>query len=278
MPITKVESDRRAALLEDIVMPISGAQPVAADYARFQDLTFDDFRALAQNATMSCYERIGFPNSYRQGHEEAIFRDILAKLPHLSQRNQIVLDIGPGCSELPHLLIELCRRQGHTLLLWDSEEMLSLLPDEPFIIKVPGRFPGKAAPVYAKFLGRVDVLLSYSVLHYIFVEQPLFEFLDRALQLLAVQGQMMLGDIPNISKRKRFFASTTGIQHHRVFTGTDETPQVVFNTLEHDKIDDAVLLALVARCRGAGFDAYVMPQAPHLPMANRREDLLIHRP
>lgn len=43
-------------------------------------------------------------------------------------------------------------------------------------------------------------------------------------------------------------------------------------------IDDAVVLSLVSRSRAAGFNAFVVPQAANLPMANRREDILILRP
>jgi hypothetical protein len=39
-----------------------------------------------------------------------------------------------------------------------------------------------------------------------------------------------------------------------------------------------VTLALLARARDAGFHAWVMPQPPALPMANRREDLVFERP
>ena len=89
---------------------------------------------------------------------------------------------------------------------------------------------------------------------------------------------MLIGDIPNISKRKRFFASETGVRFHREFMKTTELPSVTFNQIEHDQIDDAVIFAMLQRARAQGFDAYVMPQNPILPMANRREDILITRP
>jgi hypothetical protein len=37
------------------------------------------------------------------------------------------------------------------------------------------------------------------------------------------------------------------------------------------------LIALVLRARSAGFDAYLVPQPDDLPMANRREDMIIRR-
>jgi hypothetical protein len=251
---------------------------VAADYLRFKDLTYDSFRELATAEGLSAFQRIGFPDAYRDGHEGAIFRDLRAKLPRLDGAPGVVLDVGPGCSELPRMLIDLCRRQGHTLILCDSAEMLGLLQDGPEIVKVPGRFPNESEAVFADYAGRVDILISYSVLHYVFPEQSLFDFLDRALTLLAPGGACLLGDIPNVSKRKRFFSSEAGVRCHQEYTGRQELPDVRFNCPEPGKIDDAVILSVLARCRAAGFDAYIVPQAADLPMANRREDVLIHRP
>jgi hypothetical protein len=246
------------------------------DYKRFAELTFDGFRELAAADGLIRYERIGFPESYRAGHEENIYRDVCAKLTNLASRGVRVLDIGPGCSELPSLLIETCRAQGHELFLCDSAEMLARIPDEPFTRKHPGRFPQDVT--LTEHAGRVAVILVYSVLHYVFVEASVFDFLDACLSLLAPGGQLLIGDIPNVSKRKRFFASDAGARCHQAFTGTSERPEFTFNIVERSKIDDSAVLALVSRARAAGFDAYVVPQSPDLPMANRREDILVTRP
>jgi hypothetical protein len=68
------------------------------------------------------------------------------------------------------------------------------------------------------------------------------------------------------------------VRHHQAYSRSEESPTVDFNVPEPGKLDDAVVLGIVARCRAAGFDAYLMPQPPVLPMANRREDILIVRP
>jgi len=250
----------------------------AEDLKRFRDLTFEGFQELARDPSLTPYQKIGFPDSYREGREDAIYRDIRAKLNNLDKPRQVVMDIGPGCSGLPRLLIDTCRAMEHELILVDSPEMLALLPGEPFIHKSEGRFPRDCAALTARYAGRVDALLSYSVLHYVFAESSVFQFLDAALSLLAPGGQMLLGDVPNISKRKRFFSSTTGIRFHQEFTGTEEIPAVSFNTVEPAQIDDAAIVSILLRARASGFDAYWMPQAADLPMANRREDILITRP
>ncbi len=243
----------------------------------FYNPTFEDYRRMAQDPSLSCYEKVGFPDAYRKESEPFIFEDILHKLPTLNQKNKVVLDIGPGCSQLPHMLIALCERNGHTLLLVDSEEMLALLPDKPFIQKHVGQFPKMDAFVN-EFQGRVDCLLSYSVLQIAFKEGFFQQFADTALSLLSEGGEMLLGDVPNISKRKRFFASSNGVRYHQHFTGENTLPTVQFNQMEPDHLDDGTLFGLMMRARLQGFDSYLLPQDSRLPFANRREDLLFTRP
>jgi hypothetical protein len=250
----------------------------AEDYSRFQDLTFEKFRALASNPSLSKYEKIGFPDSYRAAFEERIFADIRLKLANLDAHRKIFLDVGPGISDLPRALIRHCQEYAHRLILIDSAEMLSQLPDASFISKIAGRFPEECTSFVKEYAGRVDGILTYSVLQYVFVESSVHNFVDQLLGLLAPQGRMLIGDIPNISKRKRFFSSAQGIRHHQRFMETDEVPSVNFNVLDPGHIDDSVVLALITRCRSSGFDAYLVPQDEGLPMANRREDILVVRP
>lgn len=250
---------------------------VNQEYQRFADLRFEDFRKMATNTSLSIYEKIGFPNTYREGKESLIFADIVNKLDLIQSRGKTVLDIGPGCSELPLMLVELCRQNDHNLILIDSAEMLSNLPDEPFVKKIPGYYP-KCQTLFDQYTQKIDAILTYSVLHYVFVEHNVWDFLDRTLTLLADGGLFLIGDIPNISKRKRFFSSATGIKFHQEFTNSQTLPEVISNQIEHQKIDDSVIFALMARARNQGFDAYVLPQRADLPMANRREDILITKP
>jgi hypothetical protein len=248
------------------------------DPNRFADLTYEGFRELARDESLSPHEKVGFPDSYRAGKEEAILRDVRAKLPSLERASRRVLDIGPGCSGVALGLLDLCRERGHALTLIDSAEMLALLPNEPFAAKLPGRFPEEQPAFLEESRGRLDAILVYSVVQYVFREGNVFAFFDACLELLADGGQLLIGDIPNQSMRKRFFSSAAGARFHQSFTGTGEAPVVAHQALEPGHLDDAVLLGLVLRARSAGYDAFLLPQAPDLPMANRREDLLVRKP
>lgn len=247
------------------------------DLQRFAKLGFEDFRRLARDASLSAHEKIGFPDSYRDGHEEAILGDIFAKLPALARRGVCVLDIGPGCAGLPCMLIEHATHMGQTLHLVDSAEMLDQLPDGPGIRKTAAFYPD-CGPLIEELQGRVDAVIVYSVLQYVVVDTSVVRFLDTTLSLLAPRGALLLADIPNVSARKRFFASETGKQFHRQFTGRDEDPEVRHFMIEDGAIDDSLVFAILQRARAAGFHSYVVPQPDHLPLANRREDILIIRP
>ena len=50
---------------------------------RFDNLDYEGFRKLAVEKDLSRFERIGFPDTYRDGHEAAIFMDVRTKLPKL---------------------------------------------------------------------------------------------------------------------------------------------------------------------------------------------------
>lgn len=243
---------------------------------RFSRLTYEDFRALAKDPSLSAFEKIGFPNAFREEKEPEIYADILRKLGNLSIKGASVLDVGPGCSELPKMLVEHALQLEHGLVLMDSQEMLDLLPDGPNVTKVAGRFPQDRAALGEN--ANYDVVLVYSVLQHVFLEANPFVFIDDLLTLLRPGGELLLGDIPNISKLDRFLDSEAGAAHHREYMRTDDAPVVPPHRIEHGRLDDAAILAILGRARAAGFDAYVLPQPPTLPMSNRREDIYIRRP
>lgn len=249
-----------------------------APLSRFERLDYEGFRALAGDPSLSRHEKVGFPDSYREGREHAIFRDMLAKLPSLQRRRVRVLEIGPGCSQLPQLLSAHCAQQAGQITFVDSAEMLALLPDAPHARHVAGRFPDAVRGESERVAGPFDTIVAYSVLQYVFAEGNVFDFVDTCLGLLADGGELLLGDLPNATMRKRFFASADGVATHQRYTGRPEAPQVTFNQLEPGALDDSVLLGLLARARAHGFHAWLVPQAAELPMANRREDILIRKP
>ncbi|MCL4417629.1 MAG: class I SAM-dependent methyltransferase [Actinobacteria bacterium] len=242
-----------------------------------QELSFEDFKNLAKDKTLTEYEKIGFPNSYRKGKSNLIVSDINSKIPLLSTKNKTIIDIGCGCSDLVKELIKICKKNQHKLILVDSEEMLSLIPDTPEVIKINGYFP-EISDLFDKYYGKIDYVLTYSVLHYIYIEGNIFKFIHRALDLLREGGYLLIGDIPNINKRSRFLTSREGIKflkNKEKFDKNNKKKGLVSNNDLEQKIDDSLILSILSRYRNYGYETYLLPQKNDLPMANRREDILI---
>jgi len=132
-------------------------------------------------------------------------------------------------------------------------------------------------------LGSFDKILIYSVLHYL-SEDELILFVDKALSLLLPGGKMLLGDLPNVSRKERFLSSKegkdfaaewdkkmgqAGDKNNRTSVRQEDRDTVVFN--------DATMLSLLGHIRKEGFHAYILPQPGSLPFGHTREDILIER-
>lgn len=244
---------------------------------RAEQFGFDDFRRMAADGSLSLHGKVGFPDSYREGYERAIHADIVRKVPALAREGSVVVEIGAGCAGLPRMRMDDALSCRHELYLVDSAEMLALLPDAAGVTKVAAAWPD-CAQLRDRLAERVDAVVAYSVLQCVFAEADIWKFIDAALALLAPGGHFLIGDVPNVSMRRRFFESDTGKAFHRAFTGRSDNPPAVAPGAISGQIDDAIVFGILQRARAAGMHGYVLPQAPDMPLHNRREDLLVVRP
>ena len=222
---------------------------------RFDRLTFESFKELALDPSLCDSEKIGFDREYRtEAHIEEILYEISLNLDIFTICKR-VLDIGCGCSGFTSKFINLCGNYGHALCLVDSEEVLSLLPNEDFVTKIAGRFPDEVNIGTGSF----DAILVYSVLQHVILDMNPFTFIDSTVSLLAPGGRVLLGDIPNLSHRNR----NSNLEKITCF---------------NDRIDDSILISIVSRYRACGFNTYILPQGKTLPLCDTREHILIERP
>lgn len=238
-------------------------------------MTFECFKEMASNTDLSQTEKIGFPDEYRAGFDKAIFSDIANKLD-LYQKELSVLDLGCGCSDLVNFVIQNSIRYNHKLYLLDSKEMLSNIQGSIAVAEcIAGQFPNETTSFIEKHQNSFDAIIVYSLMQHIILDMNPFNFVDNLLILLKPGGKVLLGDIPNISKRNRFFSSDQGVRFHRAFTKTDTVPEVKQFELQMDKFDDGMIFGILNRYRGFGYETYLLPQPSTLPLYNRREDILI---
>lgn len=240
------------------------------DIGRFRDLRFADFSKMANDTSLKPYEKIGFPAFFREGFDSLILQDLLQKLPALHTEGSKIADIGCGCGELCSLLIQHSVAHNQKLFLIDSREVLDQLPASPGIKKIEGRFPGNDQQLGTD----LDVIICYSVFHYVFVEDNPFTFIERALALLKPGGMFLLGDLPNVTKRTRFLNTASGVSFHQKLMKTQQKPEINFFEFMPGKMDDGFILGLLNRYRNFGVETYLLPQPAIFPLSTSRDDIL----
>jgi cyclopropane fatty-acyl-phospholipid synthase-like methyltransferase len=241
------------------------------------ELSFDDFKKRAKDSQLSKWEKIGFPDTYRKETEVSIFRDIVEKLNLDDQKTNNILDVGCGCSGLVELLINYSVKEEKNLSLIDSEEMLSNIDTEikidyPNIHLMPGYFPDVEMNDTTN-TGKFNAILVYSVIQYPFLEGNIYKFIHRCIELLAEGGRLLIGDIPNFSKRERFLASKQGKAF--LSQNVEISTNILTDHEQFERIDDSIIFSILQRFRNFGCETYLLSQSPELPFANRREDILI---
>lgn len=234
---------------------------------------YDDYGALAKKQGISEKEKSG---RYKEMDEAHIFADIRAKAKLEGAKS--VLNIGCGCSKPAVELAEFCEKTGAACVMVDHPNMIAQLKGQLAHLKsvkyVEGRFPAVKGEVQ-KISAQFDAVVIYSVLHYI-IEMNYFKFLDEAASLLAPGGRMLVGDIPNESKKQRFLSSEWGREFHMKWSGGK--PPVLRKPGETPSLfDDSSCAMILQRYREAGFETYLLPQNELLPFCYTREDILIIR-
>ncbi len=237
-------------------------------------LSFENFKKLAKNENLKPYEKVGFADVYRKSSEIHIFPDIQEKLS-LSSKLGTILDIGCGCSGPVLDLIKFCENNQRNLILMDSQEMLDNLPNGDYQ-KISCEFPNCEDFINTN-KNTIESIVIYSVFHHVFHYANIFNFLDNAVSLLKPHGQLLLADIPNNTKKKRFLSSDDGISFHQNWAKSDTIPEVHWNKLTVSQIDDSIIFSILQRYRSMGYETYLLPQKDGLPMNKTREDILIVR-
>lgn len=235
---------------------------------------FDYYKEKAIDESLTTTEKCG--RYLKQADDELyIFEDICSKLPALTQEDTLIIDIGCGCSDPVKKLINNSQVYKNNLVLVDSDEMLSLLPTLDNITKVDTQFPD---PTFVEaYQNKADAIIVYSVFHCVYLESDFIMFVDSLVKLLKTGGTLLLADLPNATKKKRFLSSDEGIEFHKAWSGENTTPEVNWSQFEAGTLDDSLVIMLMLRYRQMGYETYLVPQNKQLPFSNTREDILVRK-
>lgn len=245
------------------------------------------FSSIAKEGA-STAEKVGRPKS-AECAEELMWRDILAKLT--VPEGSSVIDIGVGNGLVARKWLELARTGAVDVVLADFPEVIDALVADaadafasaPRVSVARGEFPQFFEPNI--LTRRFDRVVAYGVINY--TDNPA-SFIEAAVRLLRPAGRLLVGDLPNISKKGRFLASPSGRLFDARYKGVSVDNLPVFGTHHEfvaslDRqgaawITDEFLLDVVLRYRDQGYDVYILEQPNGLPFCQTREDLLICAP
>lgn len=212
--------------------------------------------------------------AYQTEAERLVAVDVASKL-ELSPMDDL-LEIGCGSGNILIPLSFQCQSAtgiDHPGLL---ERLGERFPGPPTITAVPGNFLDLSpAGYYTK-------ILMYAMLHYLSSTEEVLAFVHKATRLLRPGGRMLLGDLPNADRKRRFLATQAGREfdaewkERRARAGPPEAdllwegdPELV------GSFDDESVMRIVLDLRRAGFETYILQQPVELPFGHTREDLLV---
>jgi len=242
------------------------------------DKNVDMFKYFANLSDMdiSSTEKVGRYESMKE-KELNIFEDICEKL-NLSNKN-IILDIGCGCGTVVHKTVEYIQKENKKIYLNDSVKVLSqiieTIDNKLNIHFIAGKFPDVELEKNIKF----DAIILYSTIHYIDAEN-IFNFLDSILDRLESRGSLLIGDIPNINKKRRFNNSKFGKLFNSKWVKNRKPCYISENypTMDLSHFNDRLILEIVRYIRAKEtFNAYILPQPSNLPFGYIRDDILVEK-
>ena len=139
----------------------------------------------------------------------------------------------------------------------------------------------------AKINENYEKILINSALALLPDEDRAILFIEKAANLLSPGGKLLLGDIANIDKKKRFLNTKFGHEFNQKWEtqvgsidGGEEDKQAatIFKNVNPSLVpSDKFILKLIRRFRRPGWEAYSLPQPDNLPFGYTREDLLVVR-
>jgi cyclopropane fatty-acyl-phospholipid synthase-like methyltransferase len=203
--------------------------------------------------------------AFQADAERLIAPDVIEKLELSAGHTFLEIGCGPG------LLLSAAERVGAICTGIDIESQIDIAKETTSARLIAGHFEK------VELAERFDRMLIYSVIHCLPDFEAVKMFVAKAAALLAPQGRMLIGDIPNSDTKKAFLDSEVGAAFHADWLASNHSPPVVNEHSGVGSFTTAEIHSLMMDWRARGMLAYLLPQPASLPFGHTREDLLIVR-
>jgi ubiquinone/menaquinone biosynthesis C-methylase UbiE len=216
-----------------------------------------------------CSGRYKWMNKYYSD----IINDISIKLE--LNKNDKLFDIGCGSGKIVNSLSHLVKKSSaidHPNIINSiNYKKINFIKGDILKIKLSNK--------------KFDKILIYSLVHYLKNTEELFKLIRKSFQILNKNGILLIGDIPNIDKKKRFKNSINfkKINNEWQSNNLKLTPieKEIENKLEIDKkiikINDKLIYDILKKYTNNKSECYLLKQNKKLPMNNTRVDILIKK-
>jgi cyclopropane fatty-acyl-phospholipid synthase-like methyltransferase len=233
--------------------------------------SFENYLSLAKKEAAKNIEVAG-RYAFQAEAERNSIRDISNKLSLCSGDSLLEIGCGPGNLLLPlSYMVKSCAGIDNSKSL---ERLRARGGDAKRIELYPGNFLEMDLPEI-----RFDKILIYSVIQLVDDMANAMNFVSRALTLLQSGGTLMLGDIPNSDKKKRWLNTKSGqdaaINWKQQVDAAGEHPMAHASPDTNlVTVDDHFVSQVMLFGRSLGYETYLIPQKSNLPFGNTREDII----
>lgn len=211
--------------------------------------------------------------SFQKEAMKNIAPDIVDKLQ--LKPSDTLLDIGCNCGDITIPLSFLCEK----VVGVDGEGCIKRLNNRIFDIDNISTLIGDFREIEIE--ESFDCILMYSVLMYIDSYEEILSMVLKAASLLKDNGRMLLGDIVNDDKKRRFANSEVGHMVDKEYrenmnrmTEEDEVSHSGYAASSF-RMNDELVMRLMQDVRREGYETYLLPQSNKLPFGYSREDILV---
>ena len=220
---------------------------------------YNEFIERSTRTDIDLNEKLGFYNLHRNANEKIISEHIWFLLGYFNLNRSVkILDIGSGGSELSRQILNISNANDCNYIINDSEEIISQSVLKNYKNICTGRFPDVLNNL-KKDYGSFDVILCYSVWHYIRNDNLVNVFFEAAKEILNGGGLIFLGDVPILEQK----LANSHSNHSREIN--------VKNAFSYSEIQDYL------KVLGNEFSLYISPQPRSLTLSPHRSEILFYR-
>lgn len=235
-------------------------------------ISYENYKKRAGNKGLNDTEIAG-RYGFQVIEERRTIRDIINKLDIQATDNLLDIGCGPG-----NLLIPLSFFVSEACGIDNDAAIERLLHKSENLKNIRG-IAGNFLDIDIADTQRYSKILIYDVIQYLSSHEDVEIFLSKALSLLKQDGKMLIGDIPNTDKKRRYENSPEGrlqIDAWKKKIAESNEPQLDL-PVDPDlvKTNDNLYISILAIARKKGFESYLLPQPDGLAFNKTRDDILI---